>query len=73
MVIMHNCLKLLNIKYACQSYSVESVSKIKSILLVMFYAIHVAVCYQFYPFLFDDYKNICTSSYYHHQIGNMNR
>ena len=30
-----------------------------------------AVCFQFTHFLCDDWENIYTLSYYHHQIGNM--
>ena len=42
-----------SIKHACQVYSVECVSKIKSILWVFFYAIYGAVC-KFTHFSFDD-------------------
>ena len=51
---------------------VECVSKIKHILSVIQYIIRGAVCYQFTHFPCDDYENIYTLSYYHHQIGSMN-
>ena len=36
------------------------------------YTICGAVCFQFTHFLRDDWENIHTLSYYHHQIGSMN-
>ena len=51
---------------------VECVSKIKHILSVIYYTICGAVCFQFTYFLCDDWDNIYTVSYYHHQIGSMN-
>ena len=51
---------------------VECVSKIKHILFVIYYTICGAVCFQFTHFCCDDWENIYTLSYYHHQIGSMN-
>ena len=51
-------------------------SKIKHILWVIHYTIHYkicgAVCFQFTHSPCDDWENIYTLSYYHHQIGSMN-
>ena len=48
------------------------VCKIKHILSVTHYTICGAVCFQFTHFLCDDWENIYTLSYHHHQIGSMN-
>ena len=50
---------------------VECVSKISHILSVIHYTIRGAVCFQFTNFPCDDWENIYTLSYYHHQIGSM--
>ena len=47
-------------------------SKIKHILSVIHYTICGAVYFQFTHFSCDDWENIFTLSYYHHQIGSMN-
>ena len=51
-------------------------SKIKHILSVIHYITHYticgAVCFQFTHSPCDDWENIYTLSYYHHQIGSMN-
>ena len=47
-------------------------SKIQNIFSVINYAIRGAVCFQFTHFPSDDWENIYTLSYYHHQIGSMN-
>ena len=47
-------------------------SKIKHILSVIHYTICGAVCVQFTHFSLDDWENIYTLSYNHHQIGGMN-
>ena len=51
-------------------------SKIKHILSVIHYTISYtifgAVCFQFTHSPCDDWENIYTLSYYHHQIGSMN-
>ena len=49
-----------------------SIDKIKHILSVIHYTICGAVCFQFTHFCCDDWENIYTLSYYHHQIGSMN-
>ena len=46
-------------------------SKIKHILSVIHYTICGAVCFQFTHFPCDDWENIYTLFYYHHQIGRM--
>ena len=48
------------------------VCKIKHILSVIHYAICGVVWFQFTHFPCDDWENIYTLSYYHHQIGSMN-
>ena len=67
----HHCANLSE-DIACQIYFVECVSKIKHILSVIHHTICEAVCFQFTHFRWDDWKNIYTLSYYHHQIGSMN-
>ena len=58
-------------KMPADIWFVECVSKIKHILSVIHYTIYGAVCFQFTHFLCDDWENIYTLSYYHHQIGSM--
>ena len=50
---------------------VEYVSKIRHILSVIHYTIRGAVCFQFTHSPCDDWENIYTLPYYHHQIGSM--
>ena len=71
-IIVQTYLKALNLSNACQKYFVECVSKIEHILFVIHYTICGAVCFQFTNFSCDDWENIYTLSYYHHQIGSMN-
>ena len=47
-------------------------SKIRHILSVIHYTMRGVVCFQFAHFPCDDWENIYTLSYYHHQIGSMN-
>ena len=49
--------------------SLSSVCKIKHILSVIHYTKCGTVCFQFTRFLCDDWENIYTLTYYHHQIG----
>ena len=49
----------------------ECVSKIRSVLSIIFHVIYGAVCIQLAHFSFDDCENTCTLSFYHHQIGSM--
>ena len=67
-VIMQTYLKILNFQTACQVYSVECVSKIKSILAIIFHAIYGVVCKQRTRVSYDDCENTCTLSN-HPQIG----
>ena len=53
-------------------YNLSCVSKIKHIFSVIQSTICGAVCFQFTHSLCDDWENIYTLSYYHHQIGSMN-
>ena len=53
----------------CLSDIIYRVCKIKHILSVIHYTICGAVCFQFTQFLRDDWENIHTLSYNHHQIG----
>ena len=57
---------------ACQIYFVECVSKIKHIFSVIHYTMYGAVCFQFTHFSCNDWENIYTLSYCHHQIRSMN-
>ena len=50
----------------CQAYSDECVSKIKSILPIIFY---IVVWFELTHFSFDDWEYLY--SYYHNQIGDM--
>ena len=50
---------------------VECVSKMKSILSIIFHAIYGAGRIQLTHFSYDDYEKICILSYYHHQIRSM--
>ena len=71
----HYCANLsegIELIKARQIYLVECVSKIKHILSVIHYTICGAVCFQFTHFSCDDWDNIYSLSYYHHQIGSMN-
>ena len=61
------CLKTLNIQDVFHVNSVKCVSKIKSILTIVFHAMHGAVCCQLTHSLFDDCENIDISSYHHLQ------
>ena len=50
---------------------IECVSKIKSVLFIIFHAIYGAVRIQLTHFYFDDCENTLTLFHYHHQIGSM--
>ena len=52
-----------------QVHSGECVSK--SILSVIFHAIHGAVCIQLTRFSYDDCENMCALFHHHRQLGNM--
>ena len=49
------------------------VSKMKSVLLIIFHIIYAAVCIQLSHLSYGYCENMCTLSYYHHQIGSMTR
>ena len=68
-IIIWTYLKALHTEYAREAYAVECVSRIKSILSIIVYAIYGAVCFQLTHFFCDDFENACTSSYYYHEIG----
>ena len=77
--LYHQCAKLsedIELIKCLSDIFVECVSKIKHILSVIHYTIHYticgAVCFQFTHSPCDDWENIYTSTYYHHQIGSMN-
>ena len=70
-VIMQMYLKVLNFWDICQVHSVDCVSKIMSILSVIFLAIYGAVWIQLSHFSYDDCENICTLSNYHDQIRSL--
>ena len=71
-IIVQTYLKALDFQNTCQIYFVRCESNIKYILSVIHYAICGAVCFQFTHFCCDDWENIYTLSYYHHQSGSMN-
>ena len=71
-IIVQTYLKTLSLSNACQIYFVECLIDIRHILAVIHYTIRGAVCFQFTHFLCDDWENIYTLSYHHHQIGSMN-
>ena len=54
-----------------QALSVVFVSKIKSILSIIFHAINGAVCIQITHFSYDECENMCTLSFYHYEVENM--
>ena len=60
-------LNVLNFLNTRQVPSVECVSKIKSILAIIFHAIYGAVCIQLTHFSYGDCKNMCTLFYCHDQ------
>ena len=71
-IIMQTSHKVLKFKNACQdSFCLECVSKMKSILSIIFHAKYGALRIQLTLFFYDDYENMCTLSYYHHQIGSI--
>ena len=57
------------LKYLSGSFC--RVSKIKSILSILFHSIHAALSIQLTHFSYDDCENMCTLSHFHHQIGIM--
>ena len=71
-IIVQTYLKTLNLSNACPVYFVECVSQIEHILSVIHYTICRAVYFLFTHLSCDDWENIFTLSYYHHQIGSMN-
>ena len=52
----------------CQIYSVNWLSKIRSIFTFIFYILNGTVTYQLIHFCFDDFENTSSSFYYHHLI-----
>ena len=57
------------IDWTCLVQSVEYVSRIKSILSIVFHAIYGLVCIWLIRFFYDDCENMCTLFNFHHQIG----
>ena len=74
----HNCANFISRHWTYKMpvrYNLSSVwvrLSIFSQLSVIHYTICGAVCFQFTHSLCDDWENIYTLSYYHHQIGSMN-
>ena len=68
-IIMQTWWEALDTEDACQVYSVWCVPKINSIFSITLYKIYGVVCFQFSHLFLGGSDNICTSSYYHHQIG----
>ena len=69
-IIMQTCLKILNFKNTCQVHSVECVSKIESIIWIIFHSIYAAVCIELTHVSYGD-ANTCTLSCYHYRIGSI--
>ena len=69
-VIMQTYLRILNFTILVE-YILSSVSKIKSIVAVINMQYMGLLCIQLTHFSYDDCENMCTSFYYHHQIGSM--
>ena len=57
-IIMQTYLKAFNYSIACQVYAAECVSKIKTILSIIFYSMYGAVCHQLTQFSCDDSENV---------------
>ena len=58
----------MNIWNVCQLCSGECVFKVWSILFIIVFPLHKAVCYQVTQFFFDDKENISPSSYHPNHI-----
>ena len=70
--IIQTYLKVLELlKCLSGKFCLKYMYKIKSILLIILNAIYGAVRIQCTHFSWNDCENMCTLSYYHHQIGNM--
>ena len=70
-IIIPTYLNVLNFSNACQIHYVECVPKRLSILSIIFHAIYWAVRIQLTHFCYGDCENVCSLSYYHHQIRSM--
>ena len=70
-IIMQAYLNVLKFQNNDQEYILSRVSEITSILLIIFCVIYGAVCFHLTHLSYDECKNTCTLSYYHHQIGSM--
>ena len=71
----HHCANLsegIELKRMPVRYTLSSVWVRLGIFSVNHYTIYGAVCFQFIHFSCDDWENIYTLYYYHHQIGSMN-
>ena len=68
-ICVQNCLKALNIYF---SGTIFRMCLRLSLFPAIFYAIYGSVWYQFTNFSYHSDENICSSSYHHHQIENMN-
>ena len=72
-IIMQINMKALHIQNDCQVYSLDCLSKIKSILSIISYALDGDMSFKLARSACDECDNMCTLIIYHHQIGNMNR
>ena len=70
-IIIQTYLKVLNFQNACQVHSVKCVSKIRSVLCVIYHVIYGAVCILLIQLSDDDCVNTCNLSRYHHRIVSM--
>ena len=71
----HHCAKFpedIQLIKCLSDIFVECVTKKRHIHSVIHYTIRGAVCFQFTQFPYDDWENIYTLYYHHHQIGSMN-
>ena len=71
LLIIQTYLEALQFYNTCQVHSAECVSKIMSIFSIIFHSKYDSVCLQFTRFACDDCENMCTLSYYYHQVGSM--
>ena len=72
-ILMQTYSNVLNLQINRDVYSLECVSKIMLIPLIIFCIIYGAVCFQLIHIPCDDCQSMCAlSSFHHNQTGNMN-
>ena len=68
---LYEGIEYIELKCLCGTFCLEWMSKIKTILSIIFHAIYGAVRIQLTHFSYDDCENMCTLSCHHHQYGSM--